>query len=280
MNKIEIKKINGDLIFSYEHENNTVKKTLEKAISSYADLRGADLRGANLIDANLIDANLRGVDLIGVDLRGANLRGANLRGVDLSGANLIGVDLSGANLSGVDLSGANLIGVDLIGVNLSGANLIGANLRDVNLRGANLRGADLSGVNLIGVDLSGVNLSGVNLSGVKDIPQSYINTCSRDMLYIFHTLKTELPQLREKLVKGEINGSQYEGSCACLIGSLANIKNTNPKDFCKSLLPYYNMGLHNPGEQWFYQIHSGDTPKNNFFAKHAVKLIDEVLLTD
>jgi len=97
------------------------------------------------------------------------------------------------------------------------------------------------------------------------------------MLYIFHTLKAELPQLREKLMKGKINGSQYNGSCACLIGSLANIKDIKPKAFCKSLLPYYDMGLHNPGEQWFYQIHSGDTPKNNFFAKHAVKLIDEVL---
>ena len=230
MNKIEIKKINGDLIFSYEHENNTVKKTLEKAISSDVNLSGADLRGA--------------------DLRGTNLRDANLIGTNLRDANL-----SGANLIGADLSDANLIGANFIGADLSDADLIGANLSDVNLSGADLR-------------------------GVKDIPQSYINTCSRDMLYIFHTLKTELPQLREKLVKGEINGSQYEGSCACLIGSLANIKNTNPKDFCKSLLPYYNMGLHNPGEQWFYQIHSGDTPKNNFFAKHAVKLIDEVLLTD
>jgi len=252
MNKIEIKKINGDLVFSHEQKDNTIKKTLEKA--------------------NLRDAYLRGAYLRGAYLRGAYLRGANLSGVNLSDANLSDANLSGANLSDANLSDANLSDANLSDANLSDANLSDANLSDANLSGANLSDANLSDANL-----SDANLSDANLSGAKNIPQSYINSCSRDMLYIFYILKAELPQLREKLVKGKVNGSQYEGDCACLIGSLANIKNTKPKDFCKSLLPYYDMGLHNPGEQWFYQIHIGDTPKNNFFTKHAVKLIDEVL---
>ena len=74
MNKIEIKnRWNGNTIFEYEKENNTIKETLKKAVEEGADLSDADLRGAYLSDADLSDADLRGADL-----RGANLRGANL----------------------------------------------------------------------------------------------------------------------------------------------------------------------------------------------------------
>ncbi len=80
--KIEIKHFfTGSVLFEYEAEDNTLKKTLKKAVKSGADLRGADLRGADLRGVNLRGADLRGVDLRGVNLRGADLRGADLRGV-------------------------------------------------------------------------------------------------------------------------------------------------------------------------------------------------------
>jgi hypothetical protein len=46
--KIKIESIFGKLIFEHETEDNTIKKTLEEAVKSGADLRGAYLRGANL----------------------------------------------------------------------------------------------------------------------------------------------------------------------------------------------------------------------------------------
>ena len=91
--KIKIESIFGKLLFEHEAEDNTMKKTLEEAMKSGANLGGADLGGADLVDADLVDANLRG----------ANLRGANLRGAYLGGANLVD-----ANLRGADLGGANL----------------------------------------------------------------------------------------------------------------------------------------------------------------------------
>ena len=109
--KIQIKHhITGSVLFEYESDNNTIKETLIKAVSSSADLYGANLSGA-----------------------------------DLSGAYLRGAYLSGAYLSGANLSGANLSGADLRGAYLRGADLSGAYLRSANLRSANLSGADLSG---------------------------------------------------------------------------------------------------------------------------------------
>ena len=82
MIKIEIKSIFGTLLFTHECDENTIRKTVEKAFAESANLRGANLRGANLRGANLIDANLRGANLIGANLEGANLRGANLEGAN------------------------------------------------------------------------------------------------------------------------------------------------------------------------------------------------------
>ena len=81
--KIQIKTWFGKLIFEYESENNSIKKTLLEAIKSGADLSNADLSGANLSGADLRRADLRRANLSGADLSGADLRRADLRRADL-----------------------------------------------------------------------------------------------------------------------------------------------------------------------------------------------------
>lgn len=72
MNKIKItNRWTGSVLFEHEEENNTLKKTVEKAIEQEANLEGAYLR----------EANLRGANLRGANLERAYLEGANLRGV-------------------------------------------------------------------------------------------------------------------------------------------------------------------------------------------------------
>ena len=122
--KIDIKSVFGNVLFSFEKENNTIKDTLVEA-----NLKDADLRNANLEDANLEDANLEYADLEDANLRGANLRNANLRGANLRNANLEYANLEDANLRNA---------------NLEYANLRGANLRNANLEYANLEDADYS----------------------------------------------------------------------------------------------------------------------------------------
>ena len=190
----------------------------------------------------------------------ANLRGANLRLADLSGADLSGADLRGADLSGADLSDANLSGANLSDANLSLANLSGANLSLADLSAANLRNADLQAA---------------NLRGAKNIENlEWTNSAKRDILFILsYSAKVEVVGLKSKIVEGKINGSQYEGECCCLIGSLGN-------DKAVSLIPFYTKGLHNIGEQLFFQIQEGDTPENNIFSKIALAMCDLILSKD
>ena len=96
------------------------------------------------------------------------------------------------------------------------------------------------------------------------------------MLFVFMCLRYDLPRLREKLVAGEVDGTQYEGECCCLIGSLGQGTHEGVERVAAAI-PYYEKGLHNYGEQWFWQIRKGDTPDTSFFAAHALTLIDRVL---
>jgi hypothetical protein len=132
--KIQIKSLGGSVLFEYEAENNTIKKTVEKAINSSANLRYANLRSADLRYANLRYANLRYADLRYADLRSANLRSADLRYANLRYADLSYADLRSANLRSADLRSA-----DLRSANLSYANLSSADLRYADLRSADLK---------------------------------------------------------------------------------------------------------------------------------------------
>ncbi len=175
-----------------------------------------------------------------------------------NGAYLSGANLSGANLSDADLSGAYLSGANLSGANLSGANLSGANLSGADLSGANLSGAYLSGANLSGANLSGANLSGADLSGAN------LRSFKADMWMTLTENKTEALGLILALKEGRIDGSQYEGECACLVGTIANSKGVN-----YSTLPYNSS---NPAERWFLMISKGDKPTDKTGGGFASKM--------
>ena len=82
--KIQITaRFTGLVLFEHEAENNTMKLTLEAAISACANLACAYLAGAYLDGANLA-----GADLACANLARANLAGANLAGAYLAGAYL------------------------------------------------------------------------------------------------------------------------------------------------------------------------------------------------
>ena len=100
--RIDIKSIFGNVLFSLEKENNTIKDTLAEAY-----LRGANLRDADLKDADLGNANLEYADLRGANLRNANLKDADLRGANLEYANLRGANLRDAYLKDADLKDAD-----------------------------------------------------------------------------------------------------------------------------------------------------------------------------
>ena len=220
--KFEIKhRYNGSVLF--ECDVASWKVAVELAITKNANLRYANLRSANLSYADLRSANLSS----------ANLSSANLRYADLRSADLSSADLSSANLSSADLSSANLSSADLRSANLSSADLRSANLRSANLRYADLRSADLSSANL------------------TDIKKDFFERLT--------LAKGEAKGLYDYLMKGKINGSSYEGECACFCGTIANIRQEKYSEMKIDLRPDSDS----PTERFFLAIRKGDIPQSN-----------------
>ena len=140
-----------------------------------------------------------------------------------------------------------------------------ANLRGANLSGANLSGANLSGANLSDANLSGANLSGANLRGanLKSVQADYFDTLIR--------APHEVAGLRAALVAGRVDGSTYEGECACLVGTIAHVRGRQYTDLGDGLNP--DSGR--PAERWFMGIRKGDTPETNQQSALAVQWLDE-----
>ncbi len=243
----------------YNGEGEDLHAVLQKAAKEGANLKGANLGGANLGGAYLEGAYLEGANLEGANLKGANLRGANLGGANLKGANLGGAYLEGANLKGANLRGANLRGAYLGGANLKGANLGGANLEGANLEGAYLRGAYLGVANL-----GGANLEGANLDEIQT-----------DFYDVLSAAPAEVPGLLSAVREGRIDGSVYQGECACLVGTIAKVRGVG----------YHAMpGIVPNGarlaETFFLSLRKGDTPATHGVAAVVETWIEEWMLSN
>jgi len=231
---------------------------------SIAHLRDADLRGTDLSRACLA-----GADLSGTYLRGADLSRTDLRGTNLSGAELRGADLSRTDLRGTDLSGACLAAADLSGADLRSASLSRADLRDADLRAADLRAACFSGADLSRADLRRANISGASLRMAK-----FDGTIS-DYYDVLANARDEVPELLKAIREGRMEGSVYEGECACLVGTIANIRRVDYERL-EGIAPLWDR----PAELFFSNIAKGDTPANSAFSALVEMWTEEWLLSN
>ena len=108
-------------------------------------------------------------------------------------------------------------------------------------------------------DLRGANLDGADLSRIRE-----------DLYAVLGSAPNEVPALLQALRDGRVDGSTYEGDCACLVGTIAKARGC-----------YYNevSGLppdsSRPAERWFLAIRKGDRPADNQVAAITERWIAE-----
>ena len=133
-----------------------------------------------------------------------------------------------------------------IGLAVRWARQNGANLRGANLRGADLYGANLSDANLSDADLYDANMRGANLYGAN------MRSFKADFWAVLTTARKEIPGLISAMREGRIDGSTYSGECACLVGTIANVRHVSANTL--------EQDSSRPAEQWFSMIKKGDKP--------------------
>jgi len=145
-------------------------------------------------------------------------------------------------------------GANLYGANLYGANLYGANLRSANLRSANLEGANLRSANLYGA----LNAAHALADYREDIRK------------VLDSAPSEVPGLLQALWDGKVDGTTYHGECACLVGTIANVRRCS-----YDAIPELKPDSSRPAEQWFLNIRKGDTPVTNPASAFACAVVAE-----
>lgn len=118
-------------------------------------------------------------------------------------------------------------------------------------------------------NLSYANLSSANLR-YADLRSGQLVQFRDDIWAVLSSQPLEVIGLRQALVDGKINGSSYEGECACLVGTIAKV--ANKKYDC---LPVLKPNQSRPAEIFFMLINIGDVPEKSKWSKMAVEWIDE-----
>ena len=128
----------------------------------------------------------------------------------------------------------------------------------LTLQAAVKSGADLTDADLRGAVLTGADLRGADLTPIRN-----------DLWAVLSSVPHEVAGLRTALLEGRVDGSTYEGACACLVGTLANVRH------CKyDAIPTLRPDSARPAERFFLSIKPGDTPDTSQPAKLALEWID------
>ena len=138
----------------------------------------------------------------------------------------------------------------------SRAYLSGADLSGAYLSGADLSRAYLSGADLSGADLSGADLSRAYLSRAKTA-HSWLDPIRADVWRILDEAPGEVAGLLAAVREGRIDGSAYRGECACLVGTIANVRKVDV-DKCG-----ISLNSDCPAERFFVRLTPGQTPDNS-----------------
>ncbi len=96
------------------------------------------------------------------------------------------------------------------------------------------------------------------------LPAGLLENFRSDIFDVLDHAVGEAEGLLAAIRAGKIDGSTYEGACACLVGTLEKSGRVN--------LPHRSDRM---AEQWFMGIRKGNTPADNVPARYAEKWVAE-----
>lgn len=86
-----------------------------------------------------------------------------------------------------------------------------------------------------------------------DLRSADLTSFKSDLWMTLTQAHAEVPALVAALRDGRVDGSTYEGPCACLVGTLSNAHVGNGGFLA-------DRSVSHPAEQWFLMIKKGDRP--------------------
>jgi hypothetical protein len=137
-----------------------------------------------------------------------------------------------------------------------------ADLSFADLRSADLSYTNLSSADLRSADLRSADLRSANLLEIRE-----------DFFQRLNLAIHEVSGLYKAVRDGRIEGSTYEGKCACFVGTVANVRGVKSDDLKQLIGLKKDAG--SPTERWFRGISKGDIPESNPVSRITSQWIEE-----
>jgi hypothetical protein len=137
---------------------------------------------------------------------------------------------------------------------------------DVRLGDVRLGDVRLGDVRLGDVRLGDVRWGDVRLGDVRLGDVRWGDLIWQDYFDVLWRVPEEVAGLVAALKAGKVNGRTYNGPCACLLGTIANLRHCGYNE-----IPGLTPNSSRPSEQFFMAIAVGDTPERSPWAAAAVR---------
>jgi hypothetical protein len=103
------------------------------------------------------------------------------------------------------------------------------------------------------------DLRGADLTPIRD-----------DLWAVLSSAPAEVPALLAALKEGRVDGSTYDGTCACLVGTLANARGCD-----YGAIPGLSPNSARPAERFFLAIQPGQMPETHAPSRIAVEWVEQ-----
>ena len=205
---------------------------------------GSSFDGSHFDGSSFDGSRFDGSRFIGSHFVGSHFDGSRFVGSHFDGSRFDGSRFDGSHFVGSHFVRSSFIGSRFDGSRFIGSHFDGSRFVRSSFIGSHFVGSHFDGSRFVGSHFDGSRFDGSRFDGEGDAKQ--------DFLSIISDARDEIAGLIAALRDGRINGSVYSGDCACLVGTIANLRGVDVRTLhCDSS---------RPAEKWFLMISEGDKP--------------------
>jgi hypothetical protein len=177
-----------------------------------------------------------------------------------------GSRFDGSSFVDSSFDGSSFVGSSFVGSSFVGSSFVGSSFDDSSFDGSSFVGSSFDGSSFVGSSFVGSSFDGSSFVGSSFVGSSFDDSsfdgecdAKADFIEVISRARLEIPAMVKALREGRVNGSTYEGECACLVGTLENAGATG--------LPHDSE---RPIERWFMMISEGDKPGDSSPGGYAI----------
>jgi uncharacterized protein YjbI with pentapeptide repeats len=233
MKKFELKTLAGEVAFTWESENNTIKETVEKFLKE-------------------------------------NI-GKIIKNINFSDMDLSTVSFDNSRFDNSSFDNSSFYNSSFDNSSFYNSSFYNSSFYNSSFDNSSFDNSRFDNSSFDNSSFYNSSFDAATVKNIRDKNQLYMfDTYKADFWSILLKSQSEIAGLKKALQNGKVDGSTYTGECACLVGTIANIKKCNHEQ-----IPNIKPDSNRPAEKWFLGIRKGDTPETSEMSKLTLEWIEE-----